>query len=78
MRKIFSWLMTMLKPKQCQNCGKNEFCITETIKYIAHPDRKLKQIVTDSVMESNIDRAFCVNCGTVQDKADFATSTLTD
>ena len=78
MRQIINWLMTMLKPKQCQNCGENKFCITETIKYIAHLDRKSKQIVTDSVMESNIDKAFCINCGAVQERADFATSTLTD
>jgi Zn ribbon nucleic-acid-binding protein len=70
--------MTMFKPKQCQNCGKNDFCITETIKYIAHLDRKSKQMVTDSVMESNIDLVFCINCGTVQEKAEFEMSTVKD
>ena len=78
MRKFLNWLMTMFKPKKCQNCGKNELCITETIKYIAHLDAKSKQIVTGSVMESNIDRVFCINCGTVQETAVFGMSTVKD
>ena len=78
MRRFLNWLIMLFKPKKCPNCGKNDLCITETVKYIAHIDPKTKRIITDSVMESNIDRAFCINCGTVQDRAEFETSVLTD
>ena len=66
----------MFKPKTCQKCGHNDFCITETIQYNAHLDAKTKLLITDCVMMSNIDKVLCINCGTVQDKADFEMSTV--
>lgn len=68
----------MLKPKSCKECGQNDFCITEHIKYNAHIDPKTKKLVTDSVMMSDIQDVYCIRCGTVQNRADFAMSSLAD
>jgi hypothetical protein len=68
--------MTMFKPKKCQKCGHNDFCITETVKYNAHLDAKTKRLITDCVLVSNIDKVYCLNCGQVQDRADFEISEL--
>lgn len=76
--RFINWLITMCKPKRCVECGQNDFCITENIKYNAHIDAKTKKIITDSVMMSEIEDVYCIRCGTVQDRADFAMSSLTD
>lgn len=76
--RFINWLLNMFKPKSCKECGQNNFCITETIKYNAHIDAISKKIITDSVMTSDIQDVYCVKCGTVQNLADFALSSLTD
>ena len=79
MRGFINWLMTMFKSKNCLECGHNNFCITETIKYNAHIDAKTKLLFTDCMIMSNIEKVFCINRGTEQNRAEFGeVSTLTD
>ena len=67
-----------VQAKNCLECGHNNFCITETIKYNAHIDAKTKLLFTDCMIMSNIEKVFCINRGTEQNRAGIWRSVYTD